>query len=73
MVDSEELSSDFSGPRYLISLIDLGSLRNLSGLNHFQNPFFLQKIPDLDDPTWYHNDQYWSLFVDWIIKNPKFY
>ena len=49
MVDTKELSSDFSGLRYLCSFIDLGSLRNLNGLNNLQNPFFLNKIPDLDD------------------------
>ena len=26
----------------------------------------------LDHP-WYQNDQYWSLFEEWIIKNPVFY
>ena len=24
-------------------------------------------------PHWHQNDQYWSLFGDWIIKNPNFY
>ena len=25
------------------------------------------------DPPWCQNDQYWSLFKEWIIKNPVFF
>ena len=37
--DSEELSGDFQGIRYLYSLIDLGSLSSLNGLSDLQSPF----------------------------------
>ena len=49
MVDSKELISDFPGLRYLCSLIDLGSLRNLNGLNDLKNPFSSKKLHDLHD------------------------
>ena len=42
--------------------IDLGSLSNL------QNPFSSKKFLILIQV-----EQYWSIFVDWIIKNPNFY
>jgi hypothetical protein len=36
---------------------------------------FHQKLPYSDgfDDPWHQNDQYWSIFVEWIIKNPNFY
>jgi hypothetical protein len=43
--DFEDLSSDFPALRKLVSLLDLGSLCNLIGLN---SPFFLNKLPSPD-------------------------
>ena len=55
----------------LEALEPLYSLINLIGLTSpvpSQNFLIL-----LGDHPWHQNDQYWSLFEEWIIKNPTFH
>ena len=54
--------------------IDLNGLCNLTGLNSLNSPISSKNF--LIQMVWssqHQNDQYWSLFVEWIIKNPIFY
>ena len=66
--------SDFPGIRSLSGLNDLNSLNDLSGLNDLNSLIPWKNLKSMMLPlTWQQNDQYWSLNVAWIIKNPLFY
>ena len=66
--------SDFPGIRSLSGLNDLNSLNDLSGLNDLNSLIPWKNLLSMMLPlTWQQNDQYWSLNVAWIIKNPLFY
>ena len=72
--DSEVLSSDFPGLRTsAASMTSTASTTSVASMTSTAS--FHQRTSWtwwLDHP-WYQNDQYWSLFVGWIIKNPIFY
>ena len=66
--------SDFPAIRSLNGLNDLNSLSDLSGLNDLNSLISWKHLLIMMLPlTWQQNDQYWSLNVAWIIKNPLFY
>ena len=66
--------SDFPGIRSLSGLNDLNSLNDLSGLDDLNSLIPWKNLLSMMLPlTWQQNDQYWSLNVAWIIKNPLFY
>ena len=66
--------SDFPGIRSLSGLNDLNSLNDLSGLNDLNNLIPWKNLLSRMLPlTWQQNDQYWSLNMACIIKNPLFY
>ena len=74
LVNSEVLSSDFSGLRTSAASVTL-TASTTSVASMTSTASFHQKIYWswwFDDP-WHQNDQYWSIFVEWIIKNPIFY
>ena len=72
--DSGVLSSDFPGPRTsAASLTSSASATSLASTA--SKALFHQKTSWswwLHHP-WHQNDQYWPLFVEWIIKNPIFH
>ena len=59
--DSEVPSCDFPG--LIISVASMTSTASFHQKLYWSWWF--------DDP-WHQNDQYWSIFVEWIIKNPIF-
>ena len=66
--------SDFPGIRSLSGLNDLNSLNDLSGLNDLNSLISYKKLLSMMLLlTWQQNDLSWSLYVEWIIKNPLFY
>ena len=66
--------SDFPGIRNLSGLNDLNSLNNLSGLNDLNSLISYKKsLSMMLLLTWQQNVLSWSLYVEWIIKNPLFY
>ena len=74
LVNSEVLSSDFSGLRTsAASVTSTASTTSVASMTSTAS--FHQKIYWswwFDDP-WHQNNQYLSVFVEWIIKNPIFY
>ena len=72
--DSKVLSSDFPDLRTsAASMTSTASTTSMASMTFTAS--FHQKhywLWWLDHP-WHQNDQYWSLFVEWIIKNPIFY
>jgi hypothetical protein len=74
LVNSEVLSSDFSDLRTsAASMTSTASTTSVASMTSTAS--FHQKIYWswwFDDP-WHQNDQYWSIFAEWIIKNLIFY
>ena len=72
--DSEVLSSDFPDLRTsAASMTSTASTTSMASMTFTAS--FHQKhywLWWLDHP-WHQNDQYWSLFVEWIIKSPIFH
>ena len=74
MDDSEVLSSDFPGLRTsAASMTSTASTTSIASMTSTAS--FHQKIywSWWLDHSWHQNDQYLSLFVEWIIKNPIFH
>jgi hypothetical protein len=68
------LLGEFHAIRNLSSLNDLNSLNNLSGLNDLNSLISYKKsLSMMLLLTWQQNVLSWSLYVEWIIKNPLFY
>ena len=74
MDDSEVLISDFSGLR--TSAASMTSLASATSMASTTSEALFHQITSwswwLDHP-WHQNDQSWSIFVEWIIKNPILY
>ena len=72
--DSKVLSSDFPDLRTsAASMTSTASTTSMASMTFTAS--FHQKhywLWWLDHP-WHQNDHYWSLFVEWIIKNPIFH
>ena len=71
--NQDDLEDDFPGLRNHCSLIDLSGLCNLIGLNSLYSLIFWKNF--LIPMVWssrHQNDQYWSFFVEWFIKNLNF-
>ena len=74
--DSEVLSSDFPGLKTsaasMTSVTSTASMTSMASMTSTAS--FHQKIywSWLLDHSWYQNDQYLFLFVEWIIKNSIF-
>ena len=75
--DSEVLSSDFPGLR--TSAASMASTASTASSTYvasmtFTTSFHQNKYCSwwLDTP-WQPKDQYWSFFVEWIVKNPNFH
>ena len=72
--DSKVLSSDF--PDFRTSAASMTSTASTTSMASMTfTASFHQKhywLWWLDHP-WHQNDHYWSLFVEWIIKNPIFH
>ena len=72
--DSEVLSSDFPDLRTsAASVISAASTTSVASMtftaSFHQKHYWLWWL----DHSWHQNDHYWSLFVEWIIKNPIFH
>ena len=71
MDDSEVLRRDFSGLRTsVVSMTSTASTTSMTSTASFhQKIYWFWWL----DHSWHHNDQYLTLFVEWIIKNPIFH
>ena len=72
--ESEILSSDFPELRTSVaSMTSTASTTSMASMtftaSFHQKHYWLWWL----DPPWHQNDQYRSLFGEWIIKNPIFY
>ena len=66
--------SDFPGIKNLSGLNDLNSLENLSDLNDLNSLISSKNLLCLIFPLiWHKNGLFWSLNVEWSIKNSLFY
>ena len=74
LVNSEVLRSDFSGLRTsaasVTSTASTASVASMTSTASFHQKMYWSWW--FNDP-WHLNDQSWSIFVEWIIKNPIFY
>ena len=71
---SEVFSSDFPGLKtYAVSMVSTASTTSVASMT-FTASFHQKNYWSwwLDTPC-QPNHQYWSFFVEWIIKNPNFY
>ena len=74
MDDSEVISSDFPGLRTsAASMTSTASTTSVASMTSTASFHQRTSWTWLLDHPWYQNDQYWSLFEEWIIKNPVFY
>ena len=74
LVNSEVLRSDFSGLRTsaasVTSTASTASVASMTSTASFHQKMYWSWW--FNDP-WHLYDQSWSIFVEWIIKNPIFY
>ena len=68
MDDSAVLSSHFSG--IITSAASMTSTASITSMASFHQKIYWSWWLV---HSWYQNDQFWSLFVEWIIENPIFY
>ena len=68
--DSEVLNSDFPGLR--TSAASMTSITSVASMTSTASFHQRTSWTWWSDHPWYQNDQYWSLFKEWIIKNPVF-
>jgi hypothetical protein len=64
---SEVLSSDFPGLKTSAASMASTASTTFTASFHPKNT-----APDSWIPLWQPNHQYWSIFVEWIIKTPIF-
>ena len=74
MDDSEVLSRDFPGLR--TSAASMTSPASATSMASTASKALFHQKTSWSwwlDLHWHQNDQYWPLFVEWIIKNPNFH
>ena len=69
--DFEVLRSDF--PVLTTSAASMTSTTSMASMTSTASFYQKTSWTWWLDHHWYPNDQYWLLFVEWIIKNPIFY
>ena len=72
--DSEVLGSDFlvfrTSAASMTSTASTTSMASMTSTASFHQKFYWSWWLD---HSWHPNDQYWPLFLEWIIKNPNFH